>query len=233
MIVPMKKITLLAMAADENAILSGLRSLGVMQIEKFGAVSGTSSAINEKLAATRRVIGVLEKIQLSDSGSISAVSGSEVCKTAEENIEKLSRTEEELDSLNQRLKAISMWGDFDRALLDDLSAKGIELLLCSGSRASYEKAEKDPEITLCKLIALENGRYYFAVIGGNKDELPVINLQADDDPRKLKSRIKQLEIQKSALTGSLEKAARQLKHIREFESSQLAELEFESVREQG
>ena len=29
MIVPMKKITLLAMAADEDAVLSGLRSLGV------------------------------------------------------------------------------------------------------------------------------------------------------------------------------------------------------------
>ena len=70
MIVPMKKITLLAMAADEDAVLSGLRSLGVMQLEKFGAVSGTSSALNEQLLSTRRVISVLEKMQQSPSESL-------------------------------------------------------------------------------------------------------------------------------------------------------------------
>ena len=161
MIVPMKKITLLAMAADEDAVLSGLRSLGVMQIEKFGAVSGTSSAISDRLLSTRRVISVLEKMQKSPSGTAPAADGKVVCQNAEENIEKLNRVEEELDSLRQKLKAISMWGDFDRALLDDLAAKGIELHLCSGTRAAYEKAQQDQEISLCQLIALENNRYYF------------------------------------------------------------------------
>ena len=90
MIVPMKKITLLAMAADEDAVLSGLRSLGVMQLEKFGAVSGTSSALSDQLLSTRRVIGVLEKIQPSPAAELSAADGETVCRSAEENIEKLN-----------------------------------------------------------------------------------------------------------------------------------------------
>ena len=86
MIVPMKKITLLAMAADEDTVLSGLRSLGVMQIEKFGAVSDVSSALNEQLSSTRRVIGVLEKMQQVPSGTSPAADGEAVCKSAEKNI---------------------------------------------------------------------------------------------------------------------------------------------------
>lgn len=231
MIVPMKKITLLAMAADEDAVLSGLRSLGVMQLEKFGAVSGTSSALNEQLLSTRRVIGFLEKMQKAPSGTVTAANGEAVCKNAEENIEKLNRVEEELDSLRQRLKAISMWGDFDKSLLDDLAAKGIELLLCSGNRTAYEKAQQNPEVTLCQLISVENSKYYFAVIGGSKEELPVIKLQQDDDPRKLSSRIEELEVEKSKLSSALEAAAQQLSAVKDFEAAQAGSLEFERVRD--
>ena len=231
MIVPMKKITLLAMAADEDAVLSGLRSLGVMQIEKFGAFSGTSTAVNDRLMNTRKVIGVLEKMQITPADAPSVSDGEALCRNAEENIEKLARTEEELDSLRQRLKAIAMWGDFDRSLLDDLKAKGIELVLCSGTQSVYKQIAQNPDVSLCQLISTENGKYYFAVVGGNQEKLPVIKLQAEDDPRKLNKRIAELEIEKSNLTAVLENAARQLHAIKDFENQQLNDLEFERVRD--
>ena len=212
MIVPMKKITLLAMAADEDAVLSGLRSLGVMQLEKFGAVSGTSSALSDQLQSTRRVIGVLEKIQPSPAAELSAADGETVCRSAEENIEKLNHLDGELESCRQKLKAVSMWGDFDRSLLDDLAAQGIEVFLCSGSRAVYEKIQKDPEVSLCQLIAFENSKYYFAVVGSKAEELPVIKLQPDDDPRKLSARIAELEAEKAKLLSALETAADKQRH---------------------
>ena len=42
MIVPMKKITLLALAAEEDRVLSELRSLGVMQIQFCGVLKTAS-----------------------------------------------------------------------------------------------------------------------------------------------------------------------------------------------
>ena len=90
MIVPMKKITLLAMAADEDAVLSGLRSLGVMQIEKFGDVSGASNAVNERLLKTRQVISFLEKMQVSAAEKCTS-DGEDICNQAAANIEKLAK----------------------------------------------------------------------------------------------------------------------------------------------
>ncbi|MBQ9502813.1 MAG: hypothetical protein IJU70_11700, partial [Lentisphaeria bacterium] len=117
MIVPMKKITLLAVAAEEDKVLSELRGLGVMQIEMTGAVSGTSSGLADRLAGTRRVLAALEERRPATPGRSSSLAGETVCKDAAERLEKLSRTETELDSLNQRKKALAMWGDFDRSLL--------------------------------------------------------------------------------------------------------------------
>ena len=44
MIVPMKKVTLLAMESDKNASLAALRDLGVMQIESKNAVPSANTA---------------------------------------------------------------------------------------------------------------------------------------------------------------------------------------------
>ena len=230
MIVPMKKITLLAMASAEQEVLTGLRSLGVMQIESFGAVSGASTAVNDRLMSVRRVISVLEK-HSAVTGIASGVSGEQACAAAADHIEDCAGVENELDSIRQRQKAIAMWGDFDRSLLDDLTSKGINLVLCAGSESVYKKIAEAPATGLCQLISIENGKYYFAVVNGSAEDLPEIKLQKDDDPRRLNRRAAELEKRKAELDRALSADAGNLESIRKFEQQLLSELEFERVRD--
>ena len=231
MIVPMKKITLLAMAAEEDSVLSELRSLGVMQIETLGAVSSVSTAVSDRLMNARKVISFLEKMQVEVAADPQKNNGGEICLKAASAMEELARVEAELDSVSQRRKAIAMWGDFDRSLLDDLAGKGIELVLCAGPQNVYEKIAASEEIKLCKLISTEGGKYYFAVLGGKREELPEIKLLKEDDPRRLTRRAADLEAEQKKLLAELSGYAQKLEAVRAFEQSLAAELEFERVRD--
>ena len=231
MIVPMKKITLLAVAAEEDRVLAELRSLGVMQIEMTGAVSGTSSSLADRLAGTRRVLAALGELCPETPVQPSSLPGETVCRNAAERLEKLSRVETELDSLEQRRKALAMWGDFDRSLLDELAAKGVEVVLCSAPSDVFRQISEAPETKLCQLISTENGKCFFAVVGGRREELPEVKLRQEDDPRAIARRIEELEKEKNALDSALEKDAENIGAVSDYEKRLLAELEFERVRD--
>ncbi|MBQ9501658.1 MAG: hypothetical protein IJU70_05835, partial [Lentisphaeria bacterium] len=204
---------------------------GVMQIEMTGAVSGASSGLADRLAGTRRVLAALEERRPATPGRFSSLPGETVCKDAAERLEKLSRAETELDSLGQRRKALAAWGDFDRSLLDELAAKGIEVVLCSAPANEFERISKNPETKLCQLIASESGKCFFAVVGGKRGELPEVKLQPEDNPRALARRIAELEKEKASLEAALARDAENMESVAAYEKQLLAELEFERVRD--
>ena len=231
MIVPMKKITLLAVAAEEEKVLSKLRELGVMQIEMTGAVSTASSSLSDRIAGTRRVLASLDELRQDADAPGEGISGETACRNAAEHLERLSRVETELDSLNQRRKALAMWGDFDRSLLDELAQKGIEVVLCSAPANVFKQISEAPETQLCQLISSEGGRCFFAVVGNKREELPEVKLQPEDDPRAIARDIASLEKEKETLSSALKKDAANFDAVSAYEKQLLAELEFERVRD--
>ena len=230
----MKKVTLLALAAEEKAVLSDLRSIGVMQIEYKGRVSDTSAKTMEDLNAVKKLLTRLENLagkkglpdQFSPEKPIPELQAEIAGTFAQQDSYQV-----ELDNVNQRLKALEVWGDFDRSLLDELKEKNIAVHLCSAGKKQFEKLSRDPDVQLCQLISIDGGKYYFAVIGKDEDSLPVIKLAPGDDPRKLAA-------EQQALQEKLQNLENQLKNnliyhnsLKQYAAKIESDLEFNQVRD--
>ena len=90
MIVPMKKVTLLAMESEKNSSLAALRDLGVMQIEsKNTAASADTADLKETLLAGKRLLTALEKhFEVRTGKPGPALNGATALAKVEEILEK-------------------------------------------------------------------------------------------------------------------------------------------------
>ena len=112
MIVPMKKVTLLALGSEENSALTALRRLGVMQVELAkGNESGNTQQLAESYDTAVRVIGALQKYrkECEEGGRIPPEggkkrSGAEVIELASQLLESRDRVQAELASVQQKLR---------------------------------------------------------------------------------------------------------------------------------
>ena len=188
MIVPMKKVTLFALHAEQENALNALRDLGVMQIVLDSRLSEDSVSAGDRLHNCQRVLQMLE--QTAAEKKISAAS--DVSGSADELISEVDSVTERSNQLasaavelRRRLEFLAVWGDFDRAMLDKLEENGIRVVLCSGGNDDFRRAQ-ELEAVQCYEISRVKGKVAFAVVGiGEFDDtsLPVVKLAADDDPK--------------------------------------------------
>lgn len=195
MIVPMKKVTLLALESETDSTLAALRALGVMQIElQKGAPSACSAELAEECETDRRTLGSLEKLfrdrKDKPDQAKAKHSGAEALELAGSLLEERSAVSSELDAINSRSKALAVWGDFDRKQLDTLRAKGIYIALCSGSQKELEAIKLLPDAEV-RIVEDEGIRAHFIVTMLKEPEagtLPEIHLTEQDDPAELTRR---------------------------------------------
>lgn len=213
MIVPMKKVTLIALQSERESALDSLRDIGVMQIELDDRFSADSTAAADKINYLTRIYNICEQIaadkKLGTSGSASQADAERIAAEVSRIVERRSAVDGEIADLSRRLENLAIWGDFDRSLLDKLNDSGVRVLLCLGMNSDLAAAEKLENIQ-CQVVARSKGKVAFAVIAlGEIDEtaLPVIKLTADDDPADLKKRIAALEKEQDELEKSLSEAA--------------------------
>ena len=213
MIVPMKKVTLIALQSERESALDSLRDIGVMQIELDDRFSADSTAAADKINYLTRIYNICEQIaadkKLRTSGSAAQADAESIAAEVSRIVERRSAVDGEIADLSRRLENLAIWGDFDRSLLDKLNDSGVRVLLCLGMNSDLAAAEKLENIQ-CQVVARSKGKVAFAVIAlGEIDEtaLPVIKLTADDDPAELKKRIAALEKEQDELEKSLSEAA--------------------------
>ena len=195
MIVPMKKVTLLAMAKDEQHALEILRELGVMQLVQTDKRSSTAQNSLEQYSAAVRLARQLEALRKEDvqllSGG-SAERGKAVLDQASQLFERKLDLEMELSTLDQRLDRLAIWGEFKKETLETLRSKGVTVLLCSGSKDEFEAAKKLENISIFPVRENRSMVDFAAVITGDTGEfsgkLPVFRLADDDDPAQLRSK---------------------------------------------
>ena len=88
MIVPMKKVTLLALGTEQDEALTALRGLGVMQVETIrSSASENAQQLAEELSEATRITGELEKLVQENGGGAgrggrSARQAGTVCRRA-------------------------------------------------------------------------------------------------------------------------------------------------------
>ena len=170
MIVPMKKVTLLSLISSEQETLEKLRNLGVMQVTFTGKILDDTREFEENLLSDRQVFQELENIRKADTAFSGSPLEGDVLALAKTFIEEKNALQSRVDALNQRLKVLAPWGNFDKDLLDNLANKGIIVHLCCASKKEYLKASKLENCT-CVLISVVSGRCNFAVIHTSEVEV--------------------------------------------------------------
>ena len=198
----MKKVTLLAMAKDEQRALEILRDLGVMQLVQTGKYSSAAQNSLELYTSACRLARQLDALRSEEAELVpgtSAERGKAVLESAAELFERKLDLEMELSTLDQRLDRLAVWGDFKMETIETLRSKGVTVLLCSGSRDEFEAAKKLDDVSIFPVRENRSMVDFAAVITGDaKDisgKLPVFRLADDDDPASLKC--KYLEVKTS------------------------------------
>lgn len=209
MIVPMKKVTLLALGTEQDEALTALRGLGVMQVETIRSpASENAQQLAEELSEATRVTGELEKLLRENGGATpqgKPRSGAEALEEAADLLGKRDRFAGELENIRQRQKALAVWGEFNRDTLTALEEKGIHVHLCCGNEKQYEAATALDEVE-CRSISEDSGRLFFVVTtlrDLEPDALPEIRLGAEDNPPELRRRAGELELKLKAVGEEL------------------------------
>ena len=209
MIVPMKKVTLLALGTEQDEALTALRGLGVMQVETIrNTASENAQQLAEELSEATRVTGELEKLLRENGGATpqgKPRSGAEALEEAADLLGKRDRFAGELENIRQRQKALAVWGEFNRDTLTALEEKGIHVHLCCGNEKQYEAATALDEVE-CRSISEDSGRIFFVATtlrDLEPDILPEIRLGAEDNPPELRRRAGELELKLQAVGEEL------------------------------
>ena len=197
----MKKVTLLTMAKDEQCALEILRELGVMQLVQTEKRSSAAQNSLELYSSSCRIVSQLDALRSEDAALVSGGSaerGKAVLESAAQLFERKLELEMELGVLDQRLDRLAVWGNFKRETLETLRAKGVTVLLCSGSRDEFEAAKKLDNLSIFPVRENRSMVDFAAVIPGDAQEfagkLPVFRLADDDDPELLRRKF--LEVKK-------------------------------------
>ena len=137
MIVPMKKVSIVVLAAHKRRALRKLESAGVMHVHTEAASGVEIDNVGEKAALVQRALGIVgdqeeaAKDAAVGDGAPSDESvleeaialASELAQTQEE----MRTTREELDKTTRELERLAPWGDINPADVHDLASKGVVL----------------------------------------------------------------------------------------------------------
>ncbi len=167
MIVPMKKVLLLALKSDRDASLEKLREFGAVEVvsESLADSADRTAGVME-LAALDRVIGSLSSRKSPADKDLPPVPADdkallEYALRVYDNSEELSR---KLDSLRKEQAILAPWGDYDPAAIEELRKKNIYVYLCESSVEQQRALAEQLENAVVQVIDLQHGMCRFAVI---------------------------------------------------------------------
>ena len=126
MIVRMKHLDLVCMAADRKDTLERLRELGAVHLDLAGACGIKFTAEKEELARAEKALRLILKARTDsndDSGLVRPREIDEILTLADDR----ARLEEALEALRRDITKYEPYGDFDPALAQKLLDKGVDI----------------------------------------------------------------------------------------------------------
>ena len=187
MIVPMKKVLLLALESEAHSALEELRNAGVMQIDGAAQSSNAALLIAENRSRAEKILAELEKFDVAEDPA-STLTGAEVLEKAAAAIERRTAAVDEAEKISKRLSRLEPWGEFSAATIRELREQGVSVTLCEGREELLAEAET-LEGFCCREISRTRQAVYFVLMGTENpdpEKFPGIVLAEDDDPALLK-----------------------------------------------
>ncbi len=134
MIVRMKKVTVLSLAAHRDESLDALRGLGVLHVTPLQSVTtGDAESERRALEEARAVYAVLERLSAAGTAETSAApaskSGPALLKGGLLLLTRQRDRFEALQRLNDSIRRLEPFGDFDPALVRELADRGVSIRL--------------------------------------------------------------------------------------------------------
>ncbi|MBE6369599.1 MAG: hypothetical protein E7056_05485 [Lentisphaerae bacterium] len=235
MIVPMKKVLLLALKSDQESALQELRNLGVVEVVSENLLdSADRSAQLARLNTLERVISSLKSRSAVDKGDSEAVSESVLESSVTAAFAESEDIARRLDALRKERAGIEPWGEYDPALINALAKQGIYVYLCESSLEQFgllaEKLDSDAAL---EILSNVQGMCRFAVISCQKKDpslLPSVPV-AERRLSELDEDIASAMAAQSLCEDKLDKLAMQLPQLEVLLGKLRSEVELLSVRD--
>ena len=236
MIEKMTKYSFVLLKEQTEGFLEEIQKLGVMDIKRSTKpVDAKSVAMLEKNARRKKAVKILETLDYSKDTDYAAIQAAEQstviegCKT-ENTLNAANRLEElrsELNDAVKNVKEISHWGEFDKAAIDGLEAKGMKLHFYSIAEKSFDTEWKN-EYAI-EEIAREDGKLYFVTIAPTDIEynFPIEeNATPSMSPAKAAAKVQEIKDECIAVKGKLLYLKNNyLEHIRKHLALKTAEMD--------
>ena len=237
MIVPMKSVTLLTMAAESDYALEALRDLGVMQIVQSVKNSTVTQCAIEACNQAEKVCRILEtaasnRNDSENSTSGDAARGHEILRKTADITTGISTLEQEIATLKQRIDRLSVWGNFRKADISCLAENGVDIRLCAGTLEEYKRAAEMENVSVSLISSTKSQAAFVAAVTGKFTSgelalLPLFKLADDDDPDTLAQRKKTAEEQLTAAGEQLALYSCELPSVRAACQELMEQVEFD------
>ena len=126
MIVKMKHLDLVCVAAEKSATLERLREFGAVHLDLSGACGGAFAAVKKEFADAEKAVGSILRARADmeeDSAPVRPRGTAEILTLAEDRL----RLEEAREELRRDIARYEPYGDFDPELARKLLDRGIEI----------------------------------------------------------------------------------------------------------
>lgn len=165
MIVSMKHLTLLCVAADGERALERLRSLGVAHLDLGSAASpALAAAKGDRDDAERAVNVICAAKAASVESELSSLPAAELVPAVIRMDDERLSLEERISRISDQIASYEPFGDFDPELVRGLAAKGLEVSLVKVSA----KAAEEPEGALVSRLGVSSRAVCYAVVGATR-----------------------------------------------------------------
>lgn len=174
MIVPMKKVAVIALSKESDSAVRALRSLGVLHVEHQQAPKGKDIAdLHNDMELVNSSLTILSSQEAKDRYAGRPAEDTPDWKFAARHIIDLEKRLEQLDeystTLRHRIEQWEPWGDFDPELIKSLALKNIHIRLYQMPAGEIKNL---PSTVIAKKLFTASGLVASAIISRGKADIP-------------------------------------------------------------
>ena len=235
MIIPMKKVTLLCLAAEREASLREIRFLGAMHIvvEKLKE-SDDRADMQTLLANAEKSARCLEaRVGNTDKAPDHQFEPKQLYDKVSHEMTKLAAIEQEIDSFYRMEEALSPWGDFSPETIKELALGGIYVYCCEAPHKLYAEYLERKDI-MVEEVSSDKALTRFIVLSQSEldaKDLPVAVLPDDKSLNQIREQLDKAKVQRDIINKELDSLACQESVIKDYCTEVEERLEFLSARD--
>ncbi|MBF0320023.1 MAG: hypothetical protein HQL01_09530 [Nitrospirae bacterium] len=169
MIVPMKKITIIAGTSQLDSLLATLRETGVLHIinitTKDNELTGN---LRENILAMKKALSIITQRDLLPEDPIASVceDALSVSRRIISGVDHLKQMKIVAAQMENEYERFSVWGDFDNRAIEELQKSGLYVTLFKCTQREYDEKTRG----LCTYVIRKIKNFvYFAAVSTEKD----------------------------------------------------------------